>query len=167
VVGLDVSATAVASAAAAAAEQGLTTASFAQADVTSFRGYPTGSEGRFSTIFDSGCLHSLPPEKREGYLQSISQAAASGASLYILAFAAAAFVDEDAGDRPGPRGLTETELRDAVSMLWEVDDIRPAKIYGNESALNLARDPFANVERDNQGHFMVAGFLLSAHKPDR
>jgi SAM-dependent methyltransferase len=163
VVGLDASATAVAAAAAAAAEQSLTTASFAQADVTSFRGY----DGRFSTIFDSGCLHSLPPEKREDYLQSISRAAASGASLYVLAFAAAAFGDEDAGDRPGPRGLTETELRDAVSMMWEVNDIRPAKIYGNESALNLARDPFANVERDNDGHFMVAGFLLSAHKPDR
>src|ERR1700741_1115044 len=47
VVGLDASATAVA--AAAAARQRLTTASFAQADVTSFRGY----DGRFSTILDS------------------------------------------------------------------------------------------------------------------
>ena len=37
VVGLDASATAVDAAAAAAAEQGLTTATFAQADVTTFR----------------------------------------------------------------------------------------------------------------------------------
>lgn len=160
VVGLDASATAVAAAATAAAEQSLTTASFAQADVTSFRGY----DGRFATIFDSGCLHSLPPEKRADYLQSVYRAAAPGASLYILAFAAAAFATEDAGDRPGPRGLTETELREAVSRLWEVDDIRPAKVYGNETALDPARDPFVNVERDNEGHFMVAGLLLSAHK---
>src|ERR1700759_248132 len=53
VVGLDASATAVEAAAAAAAEQGLTTATFAQADVTTFRGY----DGRFSTIFDSGLFH--------------------------------------------------------------------------------------------------------------
>ena len=166
VVGLDASETAVSAAAAAAAEHKLTTATFAQADVTSFRGYPPGSEGRFTTIFDSGCLHSLPPGKRQDYLHSISLAAAPGASLYILAFAAEAFGDEDAGDRPGPRGLTETELRNAVSTLWEVDDIRPAKVYGNASALDVARGPFVNVEHDDEGHFMVPGFLLSAHKAE-
>ena len=164
VVGLDASETAVSAAAAVAAEHNLTTATFAQADVTSFGEYPPGSESRFSTIFDSGCLHSLPSEKRQDYLQSICRAAAPGASLYILAFAAGAFGDQDGTDRPGPHGLTESELRDAVSTLWEVDDIRPAKVYGNDSALDVARGPFANVEHDNEGHFMVAGFLLSAHK---
>jgi SAM-dependent methyltransferase len=162
VVGLDASATAVAAASAVAAEQGLATATFAQADVTSFRGY----DGRFSTILDSGLFHALPPESRQDYLQSIFRAAAPGASLYILAFAAGAFGDQDAGDRPGPRGLAETELRDAVSTLWEVDDIRPAKLYGNDSALNFAPAPFANVERDNEGHFVIPGFLLSAHNPE-
>jgi SAM-dependent methyltransferase len=158
VVGLDGSATAVAAAAAAAAEQGLTTATFAQADVTSFRGY----DGRFSTILDSGLLHALPPEKRQDYLQSIFRAAAPGAALHILAFAAGALGDAD-DEHPGPRGFTETELRDAVSMLWRVDDLRPAKVYGNESALAASDRP--NVERDNDGHFMAPGFLLSAHKP--
>lgn len=160
VVGLDASATAVAAATAAATEQGLTTATFAQADVTSFRGY----DGRFSTVLDSGLFHALPPESRQDYLQSIFRAAAPGASLYVLAFAAGAFGDDDAGDRPGPRGLTETELREAVSTLWEVDDIQPAKLYGNDSTLNSGQAPFANVERDSEGHFMVPGFLLSAHK---
>src|ERR1700751_227068 len=69
VVGWDASATAVA--AVAAARQRLTTASFAQADVTSFRGY----DGRFSTILDSGLFHALPPERRQDYLRSISRAA--------------------------------------------------------------------------------------------
>lgn len=110
VLGLDASPTAVA---AAAAEQGLTAAAFERADVTSFRGY----DGRFSTILDSGLFHSLPPERRQDYLQSIFRAAAPGAWLYILAFAAGAFGDEDAGDRPGPRGLTEEELRDSASTL--------------------------------------------------
>lgn len=163
VVGLDASATAVSEASAVAARHNLTTATFAQADVTSFRGY----DGRFTTILDSGCLHALPPEKRQDYLQSLYRAAAPGASLYILAFAAEAFGDDQAGDRPGPRGLTATELRDAVSALWEVDDIRPAKVYGNASALDADRGPFVHVKHDDDGHFMVPGLLLSAHKLDR
>jgi|SRR5947209_982994 len=159
VVGLDASATAVEAAAAAAAERGLMTVTFAQADVASFRGY----DGRFSTILDSGLFHVLPPEKRQDYLQSIFRAAAPGASLYILAFAAAAFGDQD-DNRPGPRGFTETELRDAVSTLWQVDDVRPAKVYGNAAALEPSPGAFADTEYDGEGHFMVPGFLLSAHK---
>jgi SAM-dependent methyltransferase len=158
VVGLDASATAVEAATAAAAEQGLTTATFAQADVTTFGGY----DGRFSTILDSGLLHALPPESRQDYLQSIFRAAAPAAALYILAFAAGALA-QPGGDRPGPRGFTKTELYDAVSTLWRVDDLRPAKVYGNADALDTQ---LPNVERDDEGHFMAPGFLLSAHKPD-
>jgi SAM-dependent methyltransferase len=162
VVGLDLSATAVAAAAAAAAEQGLTTATFAAVDITSFRGY----DSRFSTIFDSGCLHALPPAKRPDYLQSIFRAAAPGASLYILAFAAEAFGDEDAGDRPGPHGLTETDLHEVVSTLWEVDSIRPARLYGNDVPGSSAGGPSPDIARDAQGLLYAPGFLLSAHKPE-
>ncbi|OBI00015.1 class I SAM-dependent methyltransferase [Mycobacterium sp. E2733] len=155
VVGLDSSATAIQAAAMAAAEQGLTTATFAQADVTNFHGY----DGRFSTIMDSGLFHSLPPEKQQNYLQSIFRAAAPGAALYILAFAAGALGDGD----QGPRGCTETELRDAVSTLWRVDDLRAAKVYGNAGP--SSDGPLAHLERDDEGHFMAPGFLLTAHKP--
>jgi SAM-dependent methyltransferase len=161
VVGLDASATAVEAAAAAAAERGLTTATFAQADVTTFRGY----DGRFSTILDSGLFHALPPESRQDYLKSISRAAAPGAGLYILAFIAGA-LGHQGGDGPGPRGFSETELHDAVATLWRVDDIRPAKLYGNAGALPPPGGPSPNVEYDGEGHFMAPGFLLSAHKPD-
>jgi SAM-dependent methyltransferase len=164
-VGLDASATAIEAAAAAAAEQGLTTATFAQADVTDFGGYPPGSEGRFSTILDSGCFHALPPEKRQDYVRSIFRAAAPGASLFILAFAAGALGPQSA-DRPGPRGFTETELRDEVSTLWRVDDLRPAKLYGNAAALAASGARLPDVEFDNDGHFLAPGFLLSAHKPE-
>jgi SAM-dependent methyltransferase len=157
VVGLDASATAIDAAAAAAAEQGLTTATFAQADVTSFRGY----DGRFATILDSGLFHALQPEGRQNYLQSIYRAAAPGAALYILAFAAGALGDHEG--QPGPRGLTEAELRDAVSTMWRVDDVSPAKVYGNGTALDVE---LPNVDHDNDGHFIARGFLLSAHKPD-
>jgi SAM-dependent methyltransferase len=160
VVGLDVSATAVSAATAAAAEQGLATASFAAVDITSFRGY----DDRFSTIFDSGCLHALPPATRASYVESIFRAAAPGASLYILAFATEAFGDEDAGDRPGPHGLTETELREVVSTLWQVDDVRPARLYGNDVPLG---GPSPDHTSAGEGLLVAPGFLLTAHKPER
>jgi SAM-dependent methyltransferase len=158
VVGLDASATAIEAAAAAAAERGLTTATFARADVTAFGGY----DGRFATVLDSGLFHALPPERRQDYLQSIFRAAAPGAALHILAFAAGA-LGAAHPDRPGPPGFTEDELRDAVSTLWQVDDLRPAKVYGNGDAFAPGSVP--NVEHDDEGHFLAPGFLLSAHKP--
>lgn len=158
VVGLDASDTAIAAATAAAVERGLTTATFARADVTTFRGY----DGRFSTILDSGLFHALPPERRQDYLRSISRAAAPGAGLYILAFAAGALGNSDG---PGPRGFTEAELRDTVGQLWRVEDIRPARLYGNAGALASAPDLPSHLEHDGEGHFLAPGFLLSAHKP--
>jgi hypothetical protein len=142
----------------------LATATFAQADLTAFRGY----DGRLSTILDSGLFHVLPAEKRRDYLRSIFLAAAPGAVLYILAFAVGAL--DDRGHRPGrpqPRGFTETELRDAAAAIWEVDDVRPAKLYGNAGALAASGASSSNAELDDDGNFVAPGFLLSAHKPER
>jgi len=161
VVGLDASATAIQAATAAAAERGLTSATFAQADVTNFGGY----DGRFSTILDSGLFHALPPDRRQDYVRSIFRAAAPGAALYILAFAAGA-LDDAHSDRPGPPGFTETELHDAVATLWSVDDVRAAKVYGNDDSGGSSDGPLARLEHGDEGHFMAPGFLLSAHKPD-
>jgi hypothetical protein len=58
-------------------------------------------------------------------------------------------------------------LHDAVAKLWPVDDLRPAKVYGNASALASPSGPSPTVEHDNEGHFMAPGFLLSAHKPEQ
>lgn len=161
VVGLDASATAIQAATAAAAEQGLTTARFARADVTSFSGY----DGRFLTILDSGLFHALPPDRRQDYVQSIFRAAAPGASLYILAFAAGA-LDDAHSNRPGPPGFTENELHDAIATVWRVDDVRAAKVYGTDDAAGSPDNPLAHLDHDDEGHFMAPGFLLSAHKPD-
>lgn len=156
VVGLDGSAAAVAAATAAAAERGLTTASFAQADVTDFDGY----DGRFDTVMDSGLLHALPVERRQAYVQAIHRAAAPGAGLFILAFAKRTF----GGEGPGPNGFTAEELRDTVATLWSVDEVRPAKLYANDVQRPGGPAPQADVERDAQGRLMLPGFLLLAHK---
>jgi SAM-dependent methyltransferase len=49
VVGIDVTPTAIAAANRAAQERQLSTVSFVQADITSFTGYPPGSENRFNS----------------------------------------------------------------------------------------------------------------------
>lgn len=156
VVGLDASATAVAAASASAAARGLTTARFAQADVTDFGGY----DGRFDTVMDSGLLHALPAERRQAYVRAIHRAAAPGAALFILAFARRAF----GGDGPGPAGFTAEELNDTVSTLWSVDEVRPAKLYANDVQLPDAPAQTHEVERDIAGRLVFPGFLLVAHK---
>lgn len=156
VVGLDASPTAIAAAVTAAAERGLTTVSFAQADMTAFTGY----DGRFDTVLDSGLLHSLPVDGRQAYIRAIHRAAAPGADLYILAFATRPF----GGQAPGPSGFTADELRDTVATCWTVDEVRPAKLYGNDSPGAGGPASMPGIERDGAGHITMSGFLLSAHK---
>lgn len=142
IVGTDLAQTAIAVATKAAEQRGLANATFVQDDVTSFAGY----DGRFNTVVDSGLLHCLPIEKRDDYLRAIHRAAAPGASLFILAFAAEAFPPDR--ELPGPHGFTEDELRQVVSSRWDIDEIRPAFIH-------------AKVENDRQ---KMPAFLLTAHK---
>lgn len=160
VVGLDLSPTAIAAANKEAQLRGLSTASFAQADITSFTGY----DGRFNTVIDSTLFHSLPVEGRDGYLSSIHRAAAPGAHYYALVFAKGAFPAEL---ETKPNEVAEDELRAAVSKHWEVDDIRPAFIHA--SAMAIPADvPFELPphDRDEKGRIKFPAFLLTAHKAD-
>ena len=161
VVGIDLTPTAVAAATKAAADRGLTTASFAQADITDFDGYPAGSAGRFNTVVDSTLLHSLPVEGRDGYLDSIHRAAAPGAGYFVLVFAKGAFPAEM---ETKPNEVDEDELRAAVSKYWAIDEIRPAYIHANIP--DAADAPFAMPPhgRDEKGRMKLPAYLLTAHK---
>lgn len=150
VVGLDLSPTAILAAQAAAAEQGLATATFQVADICSF----TGLDGRFATIVDSTLFHSLPVGKRSDYMRAVARAAAPGASFHILAFARGAFPEGQ-----GPNPVTDDELREAVAERWVVDEVRPAFIH----AL-LGADEAAMWQRDDKGRSMLPAWLLSAHR---
>jgi len=162
VVGIDLTPTAIAAATKAAEERGLRTASFLEADITSFTGYPPGSEGRFTTIIDSTLFHSLPVEGRDGYLRSVHRAAAPGASYYVLVFAKGAFPVE-AGF--GPNTVDEDELRGAVSKYWEVDEIRPAFIHANIPAMpDDAPFEMPDFPKDEKGRSKLPAYLLTAHK---
>lgn len=157
VVGIDLTPTAVAAATRAAAERGLPTASFVQADITSFTGY----DGRFATVVDSTLFHSLPVEGRDGYLRSIHRAAAPGASLFILVFAKGAFPAEM---QPKPNEVDEDELRAAVGKYWAIDEIRPSFIVSNVPQIADAPFEFPAHERDERGRMKMPAYLLTAHK---
>ncbi len=157
VVGIDLTPTAIAAATKAAAERGLTTASFVQADITSFTGY----DGRFSTIVDSTLFHSLPVEGRDGYLSSIHRAAAPGAGYFVLVFAKGAFPAEM---DPKPNEVNEDELRAAVSKYWEIDEIRPAFIHANIPQIEGAPFEFPPHDHDEKGRMKLPAYLLTAHK---
>lgn len=157
VVGIDLTPTAVAAATRAARERGLSSASFVQADITSFTAY----DGRFSTVVDSTLFHSLPVEGRDGYLRSVHRAAAPGAGYFVLVFAKGAFPAEM---EPKPNEVDEGELRAAVSKYWEIDEIRPAFIHANIPPIANAPFQFPPHDRDEKGRMKLPAFLLTAHK---
>jgi SAM-dependent methyltransferase len=157
VVGIDLTPTAVAAATKSAQERGLSNASFAQADITSFTGY----DGRFNTVVDSTLFHSLPVEGRDGYLSSVHRAAAPGASYYVLVFAKGAFPAEL---ETKPNEVDEDELRAAVSKHWEIDEIRPAYIHANIPQVADMPFEFSPHDRDDKGRTKLPAYLLTAHK---
>lgn len=157
VVGLDLTPTAVAAATKAAQDRGLATASFQQADITSFTGY----DGRFNTVIDSTLFHSLPIEGRDDYLRSIHRAAAPGAHYYVLVFAEGAFPPDMEG---GPNEVSENELRAAVSKYWEIDEIRPAFIHANVPVIPREAGPLPPHDHDEKGRMKMPAFLVKAHK---
>jgi SAM-dependent methyltransferase len=158
VVGIDLTPTAIAAATKAAEERGLSTASFVQADITSFTGY----DNRFSTVVDSTLFHSLPVEGRDGYLSSIHRAAAPGASYYVLVFAKGAFPAEW---ETKPNEVDEDELRAAVGKYWNIDEIRPAYVHANiPPAAGSEQGAFPSHDRDEKGRIKLPAYLLTAHK---
>lgn len=155
-VGLDSSPTAIDAARAAAAERGLTNATFEVADITDFSGY----DGRFNAIVDSTLFHSIPVEARGGYQRSISRAAAPGASYYVLVFAVGAFPPGI-----GPNAVTADELRAVVEPYWVIDELRPATIHSNiPEALPGVDFEMPIFEKDEKGRNKQPAFLLQAHK---
>ncbi len=157
VVGVDLTPTAIAAANKTAQERGLSTASFVQADITSFSGY----DGRFNTVVDSTLFHSLPVEGRDDYLQAVHRAAAPGAGYYVLVFAKGAFPVEM---EPKPNEVDQEELRAAVSKYWEVDEVRPARIHANIPQVADAHIEMPPHPRDDKGRMQLPAFLLTAHK---
>src|SRR5262249_19769075 len=75
---------------------------------------------RFDTILDSGLFHCFSDENRAKYVASLAGAAAPGARLILMCFS-------ELETRPGPRRVTQAELRSAFASGWTIDSIAPAR----------------------------------------
>ena len=155
VVGIELTPTAVAAAAEAAQDRGLSNATFVQDDITSF----TGFDGRFNTIIDSTLFHSLPVESRDDYQRSVHRAAAPGATYYILVFAKGAFPAELETNKPNE--VDEDELRAAVEVLG--DRRSPPRVH-HADVPQVAGMPFEFPphDRDVKGRVKFPAYLLTA-----
>jgi SAM-dependent methyltransferase len=155
VVGIDLSATAIAAATKTAAGRGLETATFIQGDVTDL-----GDEARYNSVLDCTLFHSLPLEARDQYLRGIHRAATPGASLHMLVFTTDALPADS--PFPVPNLVTKEELRQAVGAHWDVDVIEPAFVHVRlPDVPNL---PAHGFEVDERGRVKLPAFLLTAHK---
>ncbi|WP_307962005.1 class I SAM-dependent methyltransferase [Salinispora arenicola] len=119
VTGIDIVATAVATARAKAAEAGVSPRLIA-GDVTELT--QLGVTGGHSLIVDAGCFHGLPSRIRQRYVTAVTGAASPGATLLMLGLAR----------HPVIKGVTADELRQRFRG-WEL--VRAVSVAGDEMLL--------------------------------
>lgn len=113
VTGLDISPTALTSAAHRAAEVDVQVA-FAYADSTTLEGYAD----IFDTIVDSGMYHCLDDAGRQNYAHAAHRATRPGATLLMACFSDANRID---ADWPQPPTVSERSLRDTLGAAdWDI-----------------------------------------------
>lgn len=139
VTGVDAAETAIEHARDKAARRGLT-ATFAACDARELPGY----DGDFDTVVDSGLFHIFGEDDRARYVAALHRACAPGGTVHILA------VSDAAPPGPGPRRITEAELREAFSSGWVVEEVRATEMLG--------RLP------DSDAEMPIPAWLLSARR---
>ncbi|MFB7123519.1 class I SAM-dependent methyltransferase [Kitasatospora sp. NPDC056273] len=93
----------------------------------------------YDLVYDSGCLHHLPPHRRVGYLALLDRALAPGGHFAVTAFAAGAMgserPDEELyrlGSLEGGLAYSPAELR-SLFREFEPLEIRPMAAHGPDS----------------------------------
>jgi SAM-dependent methyltransferase len=114
VVGVDVSASAIAEAKEKAAARGLNVR-FEVGDALKL----SDLGATFTAVIDSGLFHTFPDEPRAEYVASLASVTEPGGICYLVCFS-----EHQPGDF-GPRRVTQAELRASFSDGWTVDDIGP------------------------------------------
>jgi cyclopropane fatty-acyl-phospholipid synthase-like methyltransferase len=99
-----------------AQERGLD-AEFARMDALTL----TDLDRTFDGVIDSGLFHVFSDEDRGRYVAGLAHVLKPGGRLFLLCFS-----DEEPGTQ-GPRRVSESEIRQAFSDGWEVEEIRPAR----------------------------------------
>jgi len=117
VVGVDMAATAIATAEGKARDRGLT-ARFIVADALEL---PSLGQ-QFDTVLDCGLFHIFEDEERRRYVDSLRAVLSPGGRYHLLCFS-----DAQPGDW-GPRRVTRPEIETSFSDGWRVDSIAAATL---------------------------------------
>lgn len=88
-------------------------ARFLRGDVSDLTGL--GLDGPYTLIFDLGCLHTLPHEKRKGYAEGVTRLAAPGALYMLYGFLP--------NPEMRPRGVTPDEVRRLFGPAFTVERV--------------------------------------------
>ena len=120
VIGVDASPRAIEKARTKAVERG-SSAEFLIADVLDL----DTLDRRFRTALDCGVFHVFDDRERPIYVASLASVLEPGGVLHLLCFS-----DRQPGD-PGPRRVTQQELRDAFVDGWDVREIVPTTFVAN------------------------------------
>ncbi|GMR04869.1 MAG: class I SAM-dependent methyltransferase [Thermodesulfobacteriota bacterium] len=96
-------------------------------------------ESEFDFVFDRGCFHTLTPELRGAYIESISGLVKSGGFLFLKCFSNLETMKE------GPYRFTPDELREYFSGLFKIISIEETVYHGTLTPLPKAL--FATMKR--------------------
>ena len=80
-----------------------------------------GLNRKFDTVIDSGFFHTLSDEDRPVFVDNLAAVLAPGGNYFMLCFS-----DQNPGEYPLPRRITEGEIRDSFRDGWRINSIRPA-----------------------------------------
>jgi SAM-dependent methyltransferase len=92
---------------------------FVEGDVTRLRDLGIG--GGYTLLVDFGCFHTLPTDRRVGYVLGVTDAAAPAATLLLYGFA------RPPKAAPMHAGITDDEVRQRFTPEWEIISVRPAE----------------------------------------
>jgi SAM-dependent methyltransferase len=73
----------------------------------------------FDTVIDSGLFHCFSDENRAKYVKALETVVRPGGRFLVMCFS-------ELETRPGPRRVTQDELRAAFAKNWTVNYIRPS-----------------------------------------
>ncbi|MFQ5736304.1 MAG: class I SAM-dependent methyltransferase [Thermodesulfobacteriota bacterium] len=84
----------------------------------------TRLSGPFDFVFDRGCFHVLPPDRREDYARTLARLVRPGGYLFLKCFSHLETMDG------GPYRFTPEQLREIFSGLFTVAQVRKSVFLG-------------------------------------
>jgi SAM-dependent methyltransferase len=120
-------------------------ARFVCSDIRDLSGY----DGRFDTVIDIGCLHSLFDENdRRNYAASLHRICAKDAVVYLRAISDANLKKETVSIKRGVPAMSERQIRDSFHEGWRINALEEREIdLLTDNGYKKAHCRFAEISR--------------------